>query len=198
MPELNVISELNFSVSEAIDILKPLAVLLAEILLYALFVFAFYRFMARRDIIAANLSRYNKAGHRFARAVFYFIQHVVIFPILIICWTTGIVMVLSLMGQDKSPESILLVSVALVCTIRVAAYFTEDLSRDLAKMLPFAILGLYLVNKSYVSLSVSSGVIKELPDHWEVIVYYIVFAVVLELALRIVHGIISIIMAPVR
>ena len=58
-------------------------------------------------------------------------------------------------------------------------------------MLPFAILGIYLVDKDYYSLEVSEGVIRELPDHWEVIVYYTVFVVILEIVMRLCHGITS-------
>ena len=184
-------SGLEFSVSEAIDVLKPLAVLVGEIFIYAVFVFTFYRFLAKRDIVTANLSRYNKAGYQFLRAILYLFQHVLLFPILTICWGAVVVVVLALLGEDKPVEDILLVSVALVSTIRATAYVTEDLSRDLAKMLPFAVLGLYLVNKSYVSMSVSSGVLEDVPDHWELIVYYIIFVVALEFVLRIVYGLVS-------
>ena len=183
-------SGLEFSVSEAIDVLKPLAVLVGEIFIYAVFVFTFYRFLAKRDIVTANLGRYNKAGYQFLRATLYFFQHVLLFPILTICWGAVVVVVLALLGEDQPAEDILLVSVALVSTIRATAYVTEDLSRDLAKMLPFAVLGLYLVNKSYVSMSVSSGVLEDVPDHWELIVYYIIFVVALEFVLRIGYGLV--------
>lgn len=190
--------ELEFTTSEAIEILKPLAVLLGEITAYAIFVFVFYRFMARRDIITANLSRQKQAGYRFIGTIYYVIRHILFFPILIICWTAVLVVILSLLGKDQQPENVLLVSVALISTIRTTAYISEDLSKDLAKMLPFAILGLYLVNKSYLSLSVTSGILDEIPEYWEIIVYYIVFVVALELVLRILYGIVSCIKAPPR
>ena len=182
-------TELEFSTSVAIDVLKPLAVLVGEIFIYAVFVFAFYRFLARRDIITANLNRYNGAGYKFLRTILYLFQHAILFPILAVCWGSVLVVILALLGKDQPVEDILFIAVALVSTIRATAYVTEDLSRDLAKMLPFAVLGLYLVNKSYVSLSVSSGVLKDIPDHWEAIVYYIVFIVALEFVLKISYGI---------
>lgn len=184
-------TEPDFSTSEAIEILKPLAVLVGEILVYSLFVFVFYRFMAKRDIIMPDLNRYNKAGYRFVRSILYVFQHTLMFPILTVCWAAVMVVVLALLGEDQPLENILLVSVALVSTIRATSYITEDLSRDLAKMLPFAVLGIFLINKSYLSLSVSWGVVEDIPDHWEVIVYYIIFVVALEFMLRICYGIVS-------
>jgi hypothetical protein len=106
-------------------------------------------------------------------------------------WFAVLVVILSLLGQDQTPGNILLVSIALVSTIRATAYYNEDLSRDLAKMLPFAVLGLFLVSKSNLSLDISSGALNELDDHWRVIVYYLGFAVVLEFVLRVVYGIVG-------
>tara|TARA_B100000315_G_scaffold256283_1_gene301837 strand:+ start:711 stop:1319 length:609 start_codon:yes stop_codon:yes gene_type:complete len=183
-------SELDFSLTEAIDVLKPLAVLVGEMLVYAVFIFVFYRFLARRDIVTPNLDKFNKAGTKFLRAIFYVIQHALLFPIIIMSWFAVLVVILSLLGQDQTPGNILLVSIALVSTIRATAYYNEDLSRDLAKMLPFAVLGLFLVSKSYLSLDISSGALEDLGDHWRAIVYYLAFAVVLEFVLRIVYSIV--------
>ena len=179
--------ELEFSVSEALDIIQPLALLLAEILIYSVFVFGFYRFVASRDIIAPNL---NQGYSPFVNSLLYLLQHFLAFPILAVCWCAAFVCVLALLGSEQSVENILLVSVALISTIRATAYVTEDLSKDLAKMLPFAVLGLFLVDKSYISLELSWGVIEEVPDHWEVIVYYVIFVVVLEFTLRLINGLI--------
>lgn len=49
-------SEIEFSASQAVDVLKPLAVLVVEIFIYSVFIFTFYRFLARRDIVKANLN----------------------------------------------------------------------------------------------------------------------------------------------
>lgn len=183
--------EAEFSVSEAIEVLKPLSVLVGEILVYALFVFAFYRFLARRDIITPKVNRHSAAGYRFLSIISYIARHLILFPIIAVFWFAAIVCILSLLAQNQTPENVLLVSIALVSTIRAAAYFKEDLSRDLAKMLPFAVLGLYLVDESYLSRSVSAGVLEDIPDHWKVAVYYIAFVVALEFILRLGHGLIS-------
>ncbi len=188
------VSSLDFSFSEAIDILEPMALLLAEILVYSLFVYIFYRFMARRDIITAGYNQYGGKANQASKSMFYIVKHTFVFPFMVIAWTGALVIILSLLsGEDETLqlENILLVAVALISTVRITAYIREDLSRDLAKMLPFAILGIYLVNKDYYSLDVSAGVLEDLPDHWEVIVYYTVFIVVLELIMRLFHGITS-------
>ena len=90
----------------------------------------------------------------------------------------------------SAANNILLVSIALVSTVRIAAYYNEDLSKDLAKMQPFALLGIFLIDISYFSFSASLEVIKQIPSFWKIMIYYLIFAIVLEFILRIGSGII--------
>jgi hypothetical protein len=69
--------------------------------------------------------------------------------------------------------------------IRITAYYNEDLSRDLAKMLPFALLGVYVVDLSYFSFPASLDALLRAFNQWESITYYLMFVVGLEFILRI-------------
>jgi len=99
-------------------------------------------------------------------------------------------MFLGFLGKNQTTESILLVSIALVSAVRVAAYYNELLSRDLAKMLPFALLGIYLVDQSYFEFEVSLELMKSIPEYWILLVYYFAFIIVLEFVLRILRNIV--------
>jgi hypothetical protein len=98
---------------------------------------------------------------------------------------------LGFLGRDQAIESILTSSIALVSGIRVAAYYNEDLSRDLAKMLPFALLAIFLINRSYFEFEISLELLKSIPEYWTLLVYYFVFIVALEFVLRILHYVVS-------
>ena len=110
-----------------------------------------------------------------------------------IFWFAILAVFLGFLGKNQTTESILLVSVALVSAVRVAAYNNEDLSKDLAKMLPFALLGIYLVDQSYFELSVSFDLLTRIPENWILLIYYFAFIIILELVLRILLNIISLI-----
>ena len=112
------------------------------------------------------------------------------FPIIIFFWFAVLAIFLGFLGKDQSTESILLVSIALVSAVRITAYFTEDLSRDLAKMLPFALLGVFLVDRSYFKLDVSLDLLRHVPDFWQLLVYSLLFIVALEVILRIIYNIV--------
>ena len=57
-----------------------------------------------------------------------------------------------LLSKFSSPNHILVVSVSLVAAIRVTSYYNEQLSQDLAKMIPFALLGIFLVDATFFSV----------------------------------------------
>ena len=73
----------------------------------------------------------------------------------------------------------------------MTAYYNEDLSRDLAKILPFAVLGIFLIDASFFDMNASLDVLREANRHRETIFYYWAFLVVVEFALRFIFGYIS-------
>ena len=78
-----------------------------------------------------------------------------------------------------------MISIAVVSAVRIAAYYDEDLSRDLAKILPFALLGIFLIDLSYFSLPATLETLRETVAQWRIMAYYLAFAIALEFVLRI-------------
>ena len=78
---------------------------------------------------------------------------------------------------------------AIVGAIRVTAYYAADLSKDLAKMLPFTLLGIYLVDTSYLSFNQTLTMIWDIPSYFNILLYYFIFLVLLEVVLRILYTI---------
>ena len=81
---------------------------------------------------------------------------------------------------------------ALVASIRVTAYYNEALSTDLAKMFPFALLAIFLVDMSFFSYQGSLTTIKQFPLMWKQLIYYLGFTIVLEFLLRILNPLLKI------
>ena len=96
---------------------------------------------------------------------------------------------LATMTRGQGLDGILLVSMAVVGSIRVASYYNEALSTDLAKILPFALLGILLIDSSIVSLSGALENLNAALALWETMLYYLLAIVALEFVLRIVSTI---------
>ncbi|MCX9013532.1 MAG: hypothetical protein OIN89_01845 [Candidatus Methanoperedens sp.] len=187
----------DFTLSEGYGLLSPILLYVAGMVIYAVFIFKFYRFLARKDIFELDLQKYNTLRFAFlrktVRAIIHVFKFVLFLPILVFLWFGGLTVLLVFLAKEQPIENILLVSLTVVSSIRVTAYYTEDLSKDLAKMLPFALLGVLIVDASYFSLWNSIGVLLKLISMWKILVYYLVFLIILELALKIVSHVIRLI-----
>jgi len=186
----------NFTVAEAQSILLPVIQFIIGMVIYSIFIFKFYRFIARKDIFRLNLAKYNTSSLGFIKkimgVIFYVIEYILLFPIFAFFWFLVLVVFMSFLAKTQTISNVLLVAIALVATVRTTAYYHEDLSKDLAKMLPFALLGIFLVDITYFSFDRSFEFIKQLPSFWKTGIYYLLFVIVLEFVLRIL----SVILAP--
>ncbi len=186
--DINGLLPSDLSLDSAIDLLSPVAVYVLGMAVYALFVFKFYRFVAARDMFALDLSRYEESRVRWLRAVLHMVMYVakyiILFPVFAFFWFAALTAILAFLSKDQSFAEVLLMALATVAAIRVTAYYSEELSRDLAKILPFAVLGLFLIDASFFTVSESLGMLEGARDHTEEIFYYLVFLIALEFALR--------------
>ena len=179
----------GLDIDEAYNLLEPVALYILGMSIYTLFVFKFYRFLASKDIFGIDVSRYEESKYRavrvFLQITLYVAKYLFIFPLVAFVWFATFTVLLSFLAPDRPFSDILLVALAVVGTIRISAYLTEDLSRDLAKILPFAVLGIFIVNVSFFKTSESFEVLRQANDNRESILYYLGFLILLEFTLRI-------------
>ncbi|MDZ4246164.1 MAG: hypothetical protein U1D67_03485 [Dehalococcoidia bacterium] len=170
--------------------LKPLALFVMGMVVYSVFVFNFYRFLGRRDIFKLKFKETYGWFRKFFSVVQYIIKYRLLVPFVVFVGSGCLSVLLMVLAKNQNAPGILLISVALVATVRITAYYHEDLSKDLAKILPFALLGIFLVDVNYFQLSTSLEIVKQIPGYLQIIGYYLAFIVALEFLLRIVSFII--------
>lgn len=192
---MDIINELfpsGLNVYDAIDILRPVVVYILGMTVYAVFVFNFYRFVATRDMFQIDLSKYEESRFRWVRAflqiVMYVIKYLIVFPVFAFFWFAILTLILTFLSKDQSFTEILLMALATVSAIRVTSYYNEALSTDLAKILPFAVLGIFLIDTSFFTISDSLDTLLEAEGYMENILYYLAFLILLEFALRLIFG----------
>ena len=172
------------------ELLWPVLLVVVGMAAYAVFVFKFYRFVASRDMFGLDLSRNDQMRDAVAWdlifLVWYVVRYVVLFPAFAAFWFAVLTLILVFLSDGRDLSDILLIAIATVSAIRVSAYYNEELSRDLAKMLPFAVLGVFIIDTPFFNIEGSLGTLREIIDHRETIAYYVIFLVGLEFALRFV------------
>ncbi len=182
----------GLDINDAIDSLESAGIFVLGMAVYAFSVFKFYRFVASRDMFKLDLSRYEESRHRWVRTflhvVSYTCKYIILFPIFASLWVAVLTLILAFLSKERPFPEILQMALATVTAIRVVAYYNEDLSRDVAKILPFAVLAIFLIDASFFTISESLDVLKESKDHTEKILYYLGFLIVVEFALRLIYG----------
>ncbi|MDY6789570.1 MAG: hypothetical protein SVV03_06460 [Candidatus Nanohaloarchaea archaeon] len=185
---LGMLAGIGFSREILMQKIVPLATFVAGMVLYSIFVFRLYKFIAQKDIFKLDLAEYASGFElfkNFFKLILYILEYLLFFPVLTIAWFVVFAGLLALLSSTHTVESLMLVSIAVVTTIRVCAYYNSALAEDVGKTLPLALLGIVLVD-GFKELSVSRAIDIgfNLAGKWEVVLYYLGFVIVLELVLR--------------
>jgi len=180
----------SLSLEEAIQAAKPLLIFVIGMVVYSVFIFKFYRFLAKRDIFKLNLAEYSRSRWEDIKEIvvflFYILEHIIIFPLFTFFWFFVLSLLLIFLSKDQPANMLFLFSMAIVATTRISAYYNEELAKDVAKTLPLTLLGIFLITGlSYFSLESALLAIKSIPLMWKTIIYYLLFIVSLEIVLRI-------------
>ena len=174
-------------------VLFSLVVYTILILMYSIFIWKFYRFLASRDIIQLNLSQYNYSNHpvleKFAAVGLYALEYLIILPFLVFFWFAILSIFLLVLSESQNTLQILLISAAIIASTRVTSYISEDLSKDIAKILPFTILASFILGTSFFDSAIVIKKISEIPTLFENIITFVVFIFIIEFVFRILYSI---------
>jgi hypothetical protein len=180
------------SVPEEQKVLVSLLLYTLFIVLYAVFIWKFYRFMAEKDIIKFNLSQYNRskspALEKSYALLLNILQYLIILPFLVLFWFTVFSILLLILSKSQSTYQILLITAAIIASTRVAAYLNEGLSRDLAKIFPFTVLALFILDPDFFNINILFDKFVQVPEIFSNILIFVVFIFGIELILRLVYS----------
>ncbi|MBT96877.1 hypothetical protein CMI49_02165 [Candidatus Pacearchaeota archaeon] len=158
------------------------------IVIYSIFIWKFYRFIATKDIIRLNLNRYNRAEHpllaKLFAGIFYLLEYILILPFLIFFWFSIFTIFLIFLTENLAIENLLIISAIIIASIRMVSYYNEDLSKDLAKLLPFTLLAISIINPKFFDINRIFNNLSEITGFFNEIIIYLAFIIILEMILR--------------
>jgi hypothetical protein len=165
-----------------------LLILVLLVVLYAVFIWKFYRFVAKKNVIELNLSQYNTSANPFftklVAGIFYLIEYIIVMPFLIFFWFGIFTLFLIVLTENQTVSNLLLISTIIIAAIRMTAYYKEDLSKDISKLLPFTLLAISLLNPGFFSVERIINQLAQLPGFFGQILSYLGFIIILEIILR--------------
>jgi hypothetical protein len=182
------LSDIITTLSGKTNLLVILIFFTVVIIIYSIFVFNFYKFLAKKNIIELNLNQYNQysnpAAIKFFAVIFFVIEYIILLPILTFFWFAILSILILILAKGLEAKTILTISAALVASVRATSYVNEDLSKDLAKMLPFTLLAIAITTAGFFDIGALVSRIAEVPSLFSNIPYYLLFIVVIELVMR--------------
>ena len=159
------------------------------IFVYSVFIWKLYRLLAKKNILELNLNQYNRSEHPFLAKTlaifFYLIEYILVMPFLIFIGFSVFTLFLIFLTTNLKIGSLLIISAAIIASIRMTAYYHEDLARDLAKLFPFTLLAVSILNPNFFSIERIFNQFQNLPTFLNEIFIYLLFIIALEITLRI-------------
>lgn len=165
-----------------------LILLVLLIVLYSIFIWKFYRFIAKKNIFELNLNKYNTSEHpvitKLLAVSFYIIEYILVLPFIIFFWFSVFTLFLILLSESLEINSLLIISATIVAAIRMTSYYKEDLAKDLAKFIPFTFLAISILNPNFFDIERIINHFSQIPGFFSKIIIYLAFIILLEIILR--------------
>ncbi len=168
-----------------VDLYSLILPLLAYTLIlaaYGIFIWSFYRSISKRDIFRLEIMDRKK---EWQVKIAYAMKYLILFPVIIFLWFAAMTVILFFISKAQSTPTILLMSMAMVAAARITAYYKAELSQEIAKILPIAVLAIFVVDPAFFSLSLTISRFYEIPVLVSLLANYLLFAIVLEFVLRV-------------
>lgn len=145
------------------------------IMFYSILVWKFYKFISQKNPLGLNLNeKYhpNKTNFftRVIAGIIYFIEYALILPLLVFVIFTVFTFFLIMLSQAQEISQILLISATVIAVIRITSYYKEELSQEIAKILPFMLLAVAVLNPDTL---IKSQYLERIINHLSVIPSFI-------------------------
>mgnify|MGYP001615564849 FL=1 len=169
-----------------------LLIIIMVVVLYSFFIWKFQKFISRKNIINLDLNKYNKIENplstKLRASALYFLEYILIIPIIIFIIYVLFTFSLLIFINYLDTSTILAISAIIIVSIRILSYYKENLSQEVAKLLPFNLLAVAILNPNTFSqtqyLEKILGNISSIPSVFSQIFYYLFFIIIIEVVLR--------------
>jgi hypothetical protein len=162
------------------------------IAIYSLFVWYFYRFISKRDLfpklfyVVENESEVSKT-----RKIIYAAIYVVSFPVIIFVWFTVLAFFIYVIAEGMPLYIAIFVSLTIIAVVRIISYYREDAAKEIAKMIPYAILSFVLTsvaiyaNPNFFTDKELGSIPTLFLEHYEGIIAAVLLVSVFEYSFRV-------------
>ena len=168
---------------------KQFLVLLSStvILFSAIFImwYFYHRQLTRKNLFEIPKIDLNSKFVNFINRLVYFSKYLIIFPLYSFIWFLIFSFLLVLIAKTRPIGEIMFFGIVIVSVTRIAAYASPKLAEDMAKLLPWALIIVFLTDPTSItieSIQISfNNFVQEIPN----VAKYLIFIAFVEWSLRI-------------
>ncbi len=168
---------------------RQFLVLLSSTLFLFITVFIMWYFynkqLSEKDLFKIPKIDSKSKFMNFVNRLVYFSKYVIIFPLYSFIWFLIFSFLLVLISKSRTVEEIMFFGIVIVSVTRISAYASYKLAEDMAKLLPWALIIVFLTDPKAITLEsvqVSfTSFVQEIPK----VAKYLLFIAFVEWSLRI-------------
>lgn len=151
--------------------------------LYALAVFLTCETISRRDLVRDHVKPKSSASRmqRFLRGAGF----LALYPLVTAGYFAFLGASLFFLAKNQPTAGLLLSTMGIVVALRLSAYLTSSIARDVAKLLPLSLLAVFVIEPGYFSFATAWARFGEALSLWPLLVRYFVALSLLEITLRV-------------
>jgi len=165
-------------------LILPLLIYAITIAVYGIFIWAMYKSLSKRDIFKLEIDQKK----RWKSVAGYIVKYLILFPIFVFIWFSFLTIILAFLSKSQSVEEILLISMSIIAAVRITSYYKEEIAIEIAKILPIAVLGIFIVDPHFITLGIVIERLSQLPGMVVLLFNYFLITIILEFLLRFTLG----------
>ena len=184
-----ILSAYNFLISSLNPVVGKFVNLFVVVLLifiYSVSVWKLHKIISKKNIFGLNLDKnYDGGKISIQSASLYFLEYIIILPFFVFfCFAIFAMFMIVLVG-NLNITLILVISAAVFTSIRMAAYYNDQLARELAKLLPLNLLAASIIlGNDFFSVERVIIQFASIPSVLGDIFSYLAFIIIIEIILR--------------
>jgi hypothetical protein len=117
--------------------------------------------------------------------IMYFLKHLLIFPLYAFMWFLIFSFLLFLLSKERPIDQIFYFGIIVVAATRIGAYVSEKLAEDMAKLLPWSLILIFLIDPTAITFSSIASSVKTFYLEIPKVAKYLLFIMAIEWLLRI-------------
>lgn len=145
----------------------------------------YHKQLTKKDLFEIQKIRSDSKFINFLNRLAYTLKYLIIFPLYSFVWFLIFSFLLVLIAKSRPIEEIMFFGIIMVSVTRISAYISPKLAEDMAKLLPWALIIVFLTDPNSItidSIQVSfNNFVQEVPK----IAKYLIFIAFVEWTLRI-------------